>query len=207
MVDNTTFAAYKNDTDLMCKAGARLQAHPWMPKTISVYKPPLKYGYKRSPYNNGTTIKNNYWPNTKDQPGVLWPQSEARSMPGRIKRDDRPRKPARDFSQDITTTGLRKKQVSAQAMCEMKNAVGPSFVNVEEGKYCDMVSRVVRPVCSEEITHGCLLIEDLGDGEEEFRVVGPKPEVAEGDNVNLIALPDKPVKKTYKKVVRMKGSS
>jgi hypothetical protein len=218
-VNNETLAAYQADNDLMCRADPRLQAHPWMPATIAIYSPPLDYGFAWSPNDNVTetaarnSTANNIQLVTKNHPGRAWAQSEPRWIPppfGKYddKRRVRPRDPSAkklDFSLDIVSTGAKKGVRSARELCETPNAVGPSYVNMEEGLYCDMVNRKLLPVCSEEVTHDCLLVEGEGE-DEEFKVVGSLDDVPIGAAINLLGVDAKPVVKTYKKVTRMKAS-
>lgn len=39
---------------------------------------------------------------------------------------------------------------TAHTLCESSTSAGPSFVNVDDGYFCDMQTKTVYPVCEEE---------------------------------------------------------
>lgn len=79
---NETTSAYRDNPDLICKSYARMQAHPWKPKTIAIFEPPLDYRRDDDELKDGPGIEPNYL----DPKFVLdseimkdngtWPQSE-----------------------------------------------------------------------------------------------------------------------------------
>lgn len=44
---------------------------------------------------------------------------------------------------------------SAEDLCNHPASLGPSFVSHYEGKFCDMATRIVWPLCSDTISSGC----------------------------------------------------
>ena len=46
-------------------------------------------------------------------------------------------------------------QHSAQEVCESGTSIGPDFVSVNEGLYCDMAEKQLWDVCSQNITQSC----------------------------------------------------
>jgi hypothetical protein len=46
-------------------------------------------------------------------------------------------------------------QHSARELCESKSSLGPDFVSIPEGFFCDMTAKRAWPLCSETITHAC----------------------------------------------------
>ncbi|KAI1957327.1 hypothetical protein LOZ58_005695 [Ophidiomyces ophidiicola] len=44
---------------------------------------------------------------------------------------------------------------SAVELCQSATSMGPDLANTKEGKFCDMCTREIHPLCSEKITNGC----------------------------------------------------
>lgn len=44
---------------------------------------------------------------------------------------------------------------STYELCNSKTSVGPDFVNVQEGFFCCMTSRVTYPICKDGVTDNC----------------------------------------------------
>jgi hypothetical protein len=47
------------------------------------------------------------------------------------------------------------KSHSAKELCESSTSMGPDFVSIEEGFFCDMDAKKAWPLCNAEITNGC----------------------------------------------------
>jgi hypothetical protein len=74
---------------------------------------------------------------------------------------------------------------SAVGLCESDTSVGPDLVSLHEGKFCDMSTREVLPLCTPGIAVDC-----FDDGKKSLRVRG-----------GAISGRDAPVDKDYSEVL------
>jgi hypothetical protein len=56
---------------------------------------------------------------------------------------------------------------SAVTLCESDSSVGPDFVSLHEGKFCDMTTREILPLCASGIAGDC-----FDDSAKSLRVRG-----------------------------------
>ncbi|KIV83769.1 hypothetical protein PV11_05764 [Exophiala sideris] len=170
-------SAYQANRDLICNSEGRLQAHPWVPETISFFRPPLSYGNTTSDLDGVSHEKNNLDPNIviDDFVGAnKWPQSSGnphfvvdyewhwnwhdftnykkRSLAAREASGSRHGKLYAVFESDDPT-------LSADYVCSQRNVFGPHYANAQERKFCNLDDRTVWPFCDDTHTTNCFDME------------------------------------------------
>ncbi|OCL05722.1 hypothetical protein AOQ84DRAFT_399413 [Glonium stellatum] len=105
--------------------------------------PPFSLYYNPDP----NTI--NYWVQQKSKrtPGM------SGSVASHPRRSVLPRGPAASNDTRLVVSNDPSQPVSQ--LCEDGLSVGPDFVNLAEGQFCQMSTKTVYPVCSDTITDGC----------------------------------------------------
>jgi hypothetical protein len=69
---------------------------------------------------------------------------------------------------------------SAEDRCNHPASISSSFVSHYEGKFCDMVTRIVWPICSDIVTFGCF--------DSNFnKLVLVDEKILKSNNTNLVA--------------------
>ncbi|KAK4937494.1 hypothetical protein LTR10_021865 [Elasticomyces elasticus] len=175
-------AAYNQSRDLLCNSEGRMQGHPWWPKTIAIFDPPLTYGNNVSdvPLVGGipdvSHEQNNLdpkividdfvgagkWPQSSEHPYYLGECEEHFNEP----RPEWCATQSRRRAVQESRGGSGEKlwalfddaddlSLSADYVCSQLNFVGPHYANAHERKFCNLDDRTVWPFCDDTHTTNC----------------------------------------------------
>ena len=167
-------SAYQENRDLLCNSEGRMQAHPWWPETISIFKPPLSYGNNGSDLPGVSHEKNNLdpkvviddfvgankWAQSSGNPHFLVDYDEHPNTNDNTNYDRKRRLAARESSGGPTEKlwALFESDdltLSADYVCSQPNVFGPHYANAHERKFCNLDDRTVWPFCDDTHTTNC----------------------------------------------------
>jgi hypothetical protein len=152
---------WNENNDLLCKAPGRMNfssnfqadTYPW------IYQPPLQYN------TDGTDKDPNAVLNGVCNPDPEFLQSQcSTTAPNKKPESDAPvskrysqsrRLSKRSTQMSRTLVHSSSAAHSAEELCNHPASISPSFVSYQEGKFCDMVTRTLWPLCSQTAKSGC----------------------------------------------------
>jgi hypothetical protein len=168
---------WTTNNDLLCKAQARMGFYDTFMGTQypQVYVPPLQYNADGTDKNPDQVLKGS----CDVDPGQHW--SCLHTFPTR-RRERRQSRPSKRFSRMESTLILSRSPAnSAEELCSSPGSVSPDLVSYAEGKYCDMSTRIVWPICTTQITNNCfdtgrnkLIIDEKGLQGRDLDAVAPR---------------------------------
>jgi hypothetical protein len=152
---------WNNDNDLLCKAPGRMNFSSFFEADTYplVYQPPLQYN------TDGTDKDPNIVLYGACDPDPEFLQSECvDNLPHENPESDGPASKRSTLIPKLSKRSTRMSKTlvhsnslahSAEELCSHPASISPSFVSYREGKFCDMVTRNVWPLCSRRIKSGC----------------------------------------------------
>ena len=195
--DKRTMEAYEKDEGQICNAQLRMAKYLQSLKQIPVFSPPLRYRedrnpnnvdkkYLNDPKNRRDTFKRDL--NDTEPQGAGAPNS---SLPAATVS----KKGSRYASTWVAANGTNPDH-SALRVCNTTSTFGPDFANRDEGKYCDMSTRITLPLCGETVTSACFDIDAAFRDGNRFGTFGtftqqaggspPVPKKSLTERINLI---------------------
>lgn len=170
---------YQNNTDRLCKNSARMSFNPEpiVPdSTIKIFSPPLEYSGNENAGNpdlpstagalkepdRGIDRKTSAYPDFTD---MNIGKDNKKRHARQLKRSNV--KGVKNLKPDTLVVSHFDRQ-SAKEMCEHPNSLGPDFVSVAEGVFCDMETAKWWPLCDAEHTKECFDMET-----QSLKVDGP----------------------------------
>lgn len=139
-------AAYKKDKDTMCKSKPRFRLYDELTSDyhLPYFNPPLEY-------DSSTLVD-------KDRSKVMVDGAANGKLPPKNKKRSPREKRALlskryEFPGKLITSG----QIghSAKALCSCERSLGPDFVSLHEGLFCDMSEKQLWPLCGNGVVSGC----------------------------------------------------
>ncbi|OCK80312.1 hypothetical protein K432DRAFT_416785 [Lepidopterella palustris CBS 459.81] len=184
---------YTDHPETMCQSTPRFNIYASLTEMncLPIFNPPLQYAYDWTdpdftahPSNKIHQLEQ--WTGGRFSTPTYGVKRSRRS--GKARRTDRHSQACFDHHVIISDYDAH----SAEEHCHSYTAVGPEFVSIKEGLYCDMCTGELWPVCSSKIPRGCF------DMNTNTMRPGTGPQARDEASGRLV--PDK----AYKKVTRWK---
>jgi hypothetical protein len=145
---------WNDNMDLLCKAPARMNFYTDFARDDFpvVYQPPLQYNVDGTDKDPSKVLNGG----CNDDPELVVSPCKTSRKSKRIAQVTQPRRGLnRSTTLASSLVHSTSKAHSAEDLCSHPASLGPSFVSHYEGKFCDMATRIVWPLCSGIISSGC----------------------------------------------------
>jgi hypothetical protein len=188
---NAVAQQWNDNNDLLCKAPGRMNFYEnFLPDDFPiVYQPPLVYNQNGTDKDPNAVMSDG----CDDDPELIKSPCAARHS-RKSKRGPRVSHYPRGLN---SSTPLAKTIVHsnssahvAEELCNHPGSYSPSFVSYYEGKFCDMATRIVWPLCSDAVSSKCfdtefnkLILDHDGLSNTTIDLLNPS---SSGENVRVI---------------------